>query len=163
LPYAAPYDWEGTLALLAIRALPGVESIEGQKRYRRTISLGGQVGAVSVVHCPDRSGLEATIAFPVVTALATIVTRLRQIFDLGADPALIGAHLSQDPRLRLLVEARPGLRVPGGWDTPPDPDDFPSTDPGLLRRAEAWRPWRAYAALHLWASEARENSHVLAA
>jgi AraC family transcriptional regulator of adaptative response / DNA-3-methyladenine glycosylase II len=33
----------------------------------------------------------------------------------------------------------------------------------LLARAEAWRPWRAYAALHLWASEAppapREKAH----
>ncbi len=25
---------------------------------------------------------------------------------------------------------------------------------GLLARAEAWRPWRAYAALHLWAEDA---------
>ncbi|MDB4980799.1 MAG: DNA-O6-methylguanine--protein-cysteine S-methyltransferase, partial [Myxococcales bacterium] len=43
-----------------------------------------------------------------------------------------------------------------------DPDAFPSSDSGLLRalalgkpaalltRADAWRPWRAYAALHLW-------------
>jgi AraC family transcriptional regulator, regulatory protein of adaptative response / DNA-3-methyladenine glycosylase II len=43
-----------------------------------------------------------------------------------------------------------------------DPDAFPSSDLGLLRSlelrraseleaiAEAWRPWRAYAAIHLW-------------
>jgi AraC family transcriptional regulator of adaptative response / DNA-3-methyladenine glycosylase II len=43
-----------------------------------------------------------------------------------------------------------------------DPDAFPHSDLGLLRaaniatpnallsRAEAWRPWRSYAALHLW-------------
>ena len=47
-----------------------------------------------------------------------------------------------------------------------DPDAFPAADLGLRRalaldgrdattreaqrRAEAWRPWRAYAALHLW-------------
>jgi AraC family transcriptional regulator of adaptative response / DNA-3-methyladenine glycosylase II len=43
-----------------------------------------------------------------------------------------------------------------------EPDAFPSTDLGLLRalnltnarelerRSEAWRPWRAYAAMHLW-------------
>jgi AraC family transcriptional regulator, regulatory protein of adaptative response / DNA-3-methyladenine glycosylase II len=43
-----------------------------------------------------------------------------------------------------------------------EPDAFPSSDLGLLRalglrnprelqrRAEAWRPWRAYAAMHLW-------------
>jgi len=51
-----------------------------------------------------------------------------------------------------------------------DPDAFPASDLGLLRafdkpgvkrmkprelinRAEAWRPWRAYAALLLWGSE----------
>ena len=43
-----------------------------------------------------------------------------------------------------------------------EPDAFPSSDLGLLRalslnstrdlerRAEAWRPWRAYAAVYLW-------------
>jgi len=43
-----------------------------------------------------------------------------------------------------------------------EPDAFPASDLGLLRatglrdprelqaRAEAWRPWRAYAALYLW-------------
>jgi len=42
------------------------------------------------------------------------------------------------------------------------PDAFPAGDLGVLRalgtkaaqdaeaRAEAWRPWRAYAAMHLW-------------
>jgi AraC family transcriptional regulator of adaptative response / DNA-3-methyladenine glycosylase II len=49
-------------------------------------------------------------------------------------------------------------------------DAFPATDIGLLRsvasmdkakttsanllsRAESWRPWRAYAAQHLWAAD----------
>jgi AraC family transcriptional regulator, regulatory protein of adaptative response / DNA-3-methyladenine glycosylase II len=53
-----------------------------------------------------------------------------------------------------------------------EPDAFPAADLGLLRamatqdglrhssselldRAEPWRPWRAYAAQHLWASEHR--------
>ena len=47
-----------------------------------------------------------------------------------------------------------------------DPDAFPAGDLGLLhasgattpgklkRRAEAWRPWRAYAAVHLWTASA---------
>jgi AraC family transcriptional regulator of adaptative response / DNA-3-methyladenine glycosylase II len=49
-----------------------------------------------------------------------------------------------------------------------EPDAFPAADIGLMRamaidgrrpspsellsRAERWRPWRAYAALHLWAA-----------
>ena len=47
-----------------------------------------------------------------------------------------------------------------GW-----PDAFPASDVGVMKAlgvstarealvaAEAWRPWRAYAALHLWASD----------
>lgn len=32
-----------------------------------------------------------------------------------------------------------------GW-----PDAFTASDPALLEQAESWRPWRAYAAMHLW-------------
>jgi len=47
-----------------------------------------------------------------------------------------------------------------------DPDAFPSGDLGLLRklglksvrelerRAEVWRPWRAYAAMYIWSRSA---------
>jgi AraC family transcriptional regulator of adaptative response / DNA-3-methyladenine glycosylase II len=45
-----------------------------------------------------------------------IIARLRRIFDLAADPQVIEAALSQDPRLSPLIAARPGLRVPGAWD-----------------------------------------------
>ncbi|HZU85219.1 MAG TPA: hypothetical protein VE987_19940, partial [Polyangiaceae bacterium] len=54
-----------------------------------------------------------------------------------------------------------------------EPDAFPGTDRGLLRaaarggaeptpaelirRAERWRPWRAYAAQHLWAADAASS------
>ena len=33
-------------------------------------------------------------------------------------------------------------------------DGARSTAASLLNRAEAWRPWRAYAAQHLWAADA---------
>ncbi|HDL17004.1 MAG TPA: DNA-3-methyladenine glycosylase 2 family protein, partial [Rhizobiales bacterium] len=45
-----------------------------------------------------------------------IVSRLRRVFDLTADPIAIDAHLADDPRLAPLIAARPGLRVPGAWD-----------------------------------------------
>ncbi|HVC61347.1 MAG TPA: AlkA N-terminal domain-containing protein [Acetobacteraceae bacterium] len=58
-----------------------------------------------------------------------------------------------------------------------EPDAFPAADIGLMRAmsdgsgerpspaellalAEQWRPWRAYAALHLWASEPHESPIV---
>jgi AraC family transcriptional regulator of adaptative response / DNA-3-methyladenine glycosylase II len=31
---------------------------------------------------------------------------------------------------------------------------------GLLQRAEPWRPWRAYAAQHLWAADAEPGPHL---
>jgi AraC family transcriptional regulator, regulatory protein of adaptative response / DNA-3-methyladenine glycosylase II len=37
-------------------------------------------------------------------------------------------------------------------------DGARSTAKSLLNRAESWRPWRAYAAQHLWASESTPNS-----
>ncbi|MGH9567532.1 MAG: DNA-3-methyladenine glycosylase family protein, partial [Candidatus Angelobacter sp.] len=38
-------------------------------------------------------------------------------------------------------------------------DGTPATPKSLLRRAESWRPWRAYAAQHLWAAHATEISN----
>jgi AraC family transcriptional regulator of adaptative response / DNA-3-methyladenine glycosylase II len=58
----------------------------------------------------------ATIHVTEVAHLASVVTRLRRVFDLDADVETIGAHLASDPRLAPLVAARPGLRVPGAWD-----------------------------------------------
>lgn len=39
-------------------------------------------------------------------------------------------------------------------------DGTPATPKSLLRRAESWRPWRAYAAQHLWAAHATEISQT---
>jgi len=38
-------------------------------------------------------------------------------------------------------------------------DGAPATPKTLLRRAESWRPWRAYAAQHLWAAHATDISN----
>nr|MBA3528738.1 DNA-3-methyladenine glycosylase 2 family protein [Propionibacteriaceae bacterium] len=120
LPYRAPYDWEALLAFLATRAIPGVETITAG-RYARTIGLDGAAGTLTVEQGgpggPGAGGtLRVTVRFPKLEALPRIIARVRRVFDLGADPALIGAHLAEDPLLAPLVAARPGLRVPGAWD-----------------------------------------------
>jgi len=118
LPYKSPYDWPAMVGLLAARAIPGVEHVR-PGLYARTISIGEAHGTLTVRPAAQRQGphaLAATIRFPDITALPIIVERIRRIFDLGADPALIASHLSADPQLAPLVAARPGLRVPGAWD-----------------------------------------------
>jgi AraC family transcriptional regulator of adaptative response / DNA-3-methyladenine glycosylase II len=115
LGYRPPYDWPAMLAFLGARAIPGVETVEAGV-YRRTITLGGLTGDVAVSHEPDRHRLRATIRFGKLSALPTIIARLRRLFDLEADPQAICAVLSSDRSLAPLIAARPGLRVPGAWD-----------------------------------------------
>ncbi len=115
LPYKPPYDWPGMIGFLATRAIPGVERVTGDA-YARTIALGEATGTLEVRPAAHGHGLVATIRFPDIAALPAIVARIRRIFDLGADPGVIAAHLSEDPLLAPLVATRPGLRVPGAWD-----------------------------------------------
>ena len=115
LPYSPPYDWGSMLSFLQARMIPGVESIE-EGQYRRTVSLNGRQGTISVTNNGKSQALEAEIRFPDVRSLPEIVRRLRSVFDLGCHPLTIEEHLSKDPTLSPLIAARPGLRVPGAWD-----------------------------------------------
>jgi AraC family transcriptional regulator of adaptative response / DNA-3-methyladenine glycosylase II len=113
--YKPPYDWPAMLEFLAARAIAGVEEVEGGV-YRRTVADEGEVGIVEIRHDAARSSLVVTVQFPSVRALPGILTRVRRVFDVGADIEAIGSHLSRDPLLATLVARRPGLRAPGGWD-----------------------------------------------
>jgi AraC family transcriptional regulator of adaptative response / DNA-3-methyladenine glycosylase II len=116
LPYSPPYDWPAMLAFFEARAIPGVERVE-RERYIRTFALGTAQGSVEVRALPCDNQLVARIQTSEISALGAIVTRLRSVFDLDANMAEIDKHLSGDARLRARVRARPGLRVPGAWDS----------------------------------------------
>src|SRR5262245_18442927 len=103
------------LAFLRTRTIAGVERVTDDT-YSRTVLQDGEAGTAEICHLADSASLDVTIRFPSVRALPAIVTRIRRVFDLGADVATIGAHLAQDPLLAPLVAERPGLRAPGGWD-----------------------------------------------
>jgi AraC family transcriptional regulator of adaptative response / DNA-3-methyladenine glycosylase II len=89
-----------------------------------------------------------------------------------ANPDLFGARCD----LEDAIERLRAIRGVGEWTAQyialrqlREPDAFPAADIGLMRaladaagrrpsaaqlleRAQVWRPWRAYAAQHLWAS-----------
>jgi len=115
MPFAPPYYWEGLLAFLAGRAIPGVEVVDGDT-YRRSIQHDGAAGIVDVRPMIADGYLLATIRFPSIPALGLIVERLRHLFDVGADPVAITKTLRADPRLADIVAQYPGIRVPGAWD-----------------------------------------------
>ena len=142
LAYRPPYDWPGMLAALTVRAAPGTEWTEHDVWHRR-LALDGEEGTVAVAHLPERNSVLVTIRFPSVKALPAIVSRVRRVFDLGADIATIGSHLARDPRLAPLIAKRPGLRAPGDWERETMPIASGTSAPA------AWRPWHAYAAQHL--------------
>jgi AraC family transcriptional regulator, regulatory protein of adaptative response / DNA-3-methyladenine glycosylase II len=114
LRYHPPYDWAAMIEFLRQRAIAGVEVVTAE-RYARSVQLDRLRGTVTV-EPGDGNALRATVRFPKLAALPSIIARLRRVFDLGADPVAIAAHLAKDPMLAPLVKARPGLRVPGAWD-----------------------------------------------
>jgi AraC family transcriptional regulator of adaptative response / DNA-3-methyladenine glycosylase II len=143
LRYRPPYDWGVMFAALAARG----DRVEGRV-WSRDLDPAGP-GFVTAT--PGRPGLLAVcVDVDDLKALPGVLARVRRVFDLSADPEAIARDLSADPHLRPLVEARPGLRLPGDWIDPGD--DAPSdrlADPGLAAQAERWPPWRAYGALYL--------------
>ena len=115
LAYRPPYDWDAVLAFLSARATPGVEIVDGTG-YRRTIDLNGHAGTIAVSPARDSHALALDVRFPDPRALLSIVERVRRVFDLGADPAVIAEHLAPDPLLAPVLARHPGLRTPGAWD-----------------------------------------------
>jgi AraC family transcriptional regulator, regulatory protein of adaptative response / DNA-3-methyladenine glycosylase II len=114
LLYRPPYHWSALLAFLRSRATPGVELV-GEDFYQRTVESDGGAGVVDVRPDQENTCLMVRIALPKYEGLLRVVERVRRVFDLGADPLQIAAHLSRDPMLKPLLELRPGLRVPGVW------------------------------------------------
>ena len=115
LSYRPPYDWSAVLAFLRARATPGVEVVDNLS-YRRTIVVDRQPGVIAVSRRDEGTALDVDVRFPDPRALLSIVERVRRLFDLGADPAVIGGHLRLDPLLRGPLAQHPGIRTPGAWD-----------------------------------------------
>ncbi|HEY4279352.1 MAG TPA: AlkA N-terminal domain-containing protein [Conexibacter sp.] len=108
-----PFDAAGLLAFLGVRAVPGVEALDGDT-YRRVLSLPHGLGVVALT--PRADHVECTLRLADMRDLSAAVQRCRRLLDLDADPAAIDAALSADPLLAPLVAATPGLRVPGAVD-----------------------------------------------
>jgi AraC family transcriptional regulator of adaptative response / DNA-3-methyladenine glycosylase II len=114
LGYRPPFDWSSLLAFLAPRAIPGTEEVEGSV-YRRSIEIGDQNGWLEVAPGGTHA-LRLDIQFPEPSQMLRIVSRVRRLFDLDADPMAIQSQLAADALLAPLLRRRPGLRVPGAWD-----------------------------------------------
>ena len=89
-------------------------------------------------------------------ALAGAITSGDLVLERGTDPDAVRDRMLAMPGVGPWTASLVAMRALGA------PDAFPGGDLGVLRalgvktareaeaRAEAWRPWRAYAAMHLW-------------
>ena len=141
------------------------------------VALADQIDGVShVFPGAERLALADLSVLPMPRARSASLESLARA--VAADPLLFGPRRGLAEAIAIL-KALPGV---GEWTAQyiamrelREPDAFPAADVALMRaledgdgrrpnaaqllaRAEAWRPWRAYAALHLWASLAPNPS-----
>ncbi|BAS08380.1 probable bifunctional transcriptional activator/DNA repair enzyme AlkA [Arthrobacter sp. Hiyo4] len=116
LPYREPFD-PGIFSFLAVRAIPGIEA-GTPTSYARTLQLPHGDARFSVAYDGGAPGRPLTLTIGAVDLrdLPALLSRVRRLFDLDADPVAIDSALSQEPRLSASVASAPGIRMPGALD-----------------------------------------------
>ncbi|WP_285476467.1 AlkA N-terminal domain-containing protein [Amycolatopsis sp. NBRC 101858] len=113
LPFRPPFDAVGLLRFFAAHAVEGVEKVTSTS-YARTLRLAHGTGVVRLTPEPDHVRCELLLTD--LRDLGSAVSRVRRLLDLDADPAAVTRVLGADPALAPVVEAVPGIRVPGTVD-----------------------------------------------
>jgi AraC family transcriptional regulator of adaptative response / DNA-3-methyladenine glycosylase II len=177
----APGGWDGFE--LAVRAILGqqISVVAARRLAGQIVALHGKpVPNANVCHAglsrafptAKRLAKVKSIGLGMPTARLAALTALAEAAV--ADPNLF----RQAGNIEETIDRLKSIRGVGEWTAQyialravREMDAFPSTDVGLLRsaaaidrttaitstdlldRAKAWRPWRAYAAQHLWAAD----------
>jgi hypothetical protein len=127
---------------------PAPNAREKNCTYFPTAAAAAEAGFRPCLRCRP----ESSPGTPAWLGTSNTVSRALRLIDSGE----FLNHLCELPGIGEWTAQCVAMRALG------EPDAFPSTDLGLLRamnlrnphelegRAEAWRPWRSYAAMYLW-------------
>lgn len=114
LPYRGPLDATGIFSWMSARAVAGVEEATETSFSRHLRMPGGPVWFEVRQDAASRLHLRARVSR--LGDLAPLVSTVRRIFDLDADPLAVDEALSTHPELAPLVARTSGIRVPGSAD-----------------------------------------------
>ncbi len=129
--FQRPFDVRGLLEFFAVRALPGVETVDtGKLLYRRIIDLAAgspdrrdpsACTGVLQVDLDAGGRLKVEVLAVGSSMLAPEVEEaisrgVRRLFDLDANPDRIVATLAAAPEFEKEGAGLAGVRVPGAWD-----------------------------------------------
>jgi len=171
-----PGAWDGFE--LAIRAVLGqqIAVAAAAKLAARLVAAYGEPMASPLTGLSHFFPRPATLARADLTSLGIPKARAATLSALAAALVEHPELLASNVGLEQAVQRLRAIRGVGEWTAQyialrqlREPDAFPASDLGLLRaladergvrpqadevlaRAERWRPWRAYAAQHLWAA-----------
>lgn len=108
-----PFHAQGLARWFAARAIPGVEHVE-DLLWTRAVALPHGPAVLQVDLGVQSGPLPLTLRLGDLRDYAAAVSLTRTMLDLDADPRGIDAGLAAAmPALAPLVEARPGVRIPG--------------------------------------------------
>lgn len=115
LGYRPPYQWEHILSFLALRAIPGVETVKDGKYYRTVHFLNGEkhiYSWIQVANQPEKNTIAVTMSAELLPVLSQVLAKIRNLFDLSCDPyAIYEGLLSMNNIYSNLCTL--GIRVPG--------------------------------------------------
>ena len=119
LPYTPPYRWDRMLSFLAMRAIPGVETVRDGS-YLRTVRVCGNAdvpmsGWIRATNDAENNRIEIEYSPHLEPARAHLIRRLKHLFDTERDPANIGGKLESMNACREGSFVS-GTRIPGCYD-----------------------------------------------
>ncbi len=114
LSYRPPYAWDKIINFFNGRAITNLELVEDNS-YQRLITLGDIRGWVKATH-GENNKIEFEFKLNKNTNLLECVARLKNMFDLDADPMAIEKNLLEDKKLQPYLAQHKGLRIAGCWD-----------------------------------------------
>jgi AraC family transcriptional regulator of adaptative response / DNA-3-methyladenine glycosylase II len=119
LTYQPPYCWNELLKFLAMRTIPGVETVRDGE-YFRIVHLSDKHGKpvygwLKVSHRPEKNYLSVSINSTLFSVIPQLLSRVRHLFDLSCDPDEVQEKLSS-----MNISHRniflPGTRIPGAFN-----------------------------------------------